>query len=55
VVAWSHGGTHDPDNLVTLCWYHHHVVVHRRGYRIEKQSDGSIRFVLPTDARDPPH
>ena len=54
VVAWSHGGTHDPDNLVTLCWYHHHVVVHRRGHRIERQADGSIRFVLPADARDPP-
>lgn len=54
VVPWSHGGTHHPDNLVTLCWYHHHVVVHRRGHRIEKQADGSIRFVLPADARDPP-
>jgi hypothetical protein len=20
-----HGGTHDPANLTTLCWYHHHV------------------------------
>ncbi len=50
----SHGGTHHPDNLVTLCWYHHHVVVHRRGFVIEKRADGRIRLVLPADSRAPP-
>lgn len=35
---WSDGGTHDPDNLVTLCWYHHHVAVHRSGFRIDPES-----------------
>ena len=54
VVPWSHGGTHDPDGLKTLCWYHHHVVVHRRGMRIVPQEDGTIRFATPTDSRDPP-
>jgi hypothetical protein len=54
VVFHAHGGNNDPANLVTLCWFHHHVVVHRRGYRIEPQPDGSIRFVPPADARDPP-
>ncbi len=54
IVFDSHGGPPEPFNLVTLCWYHHHVVVHRRGMRIEKKHDGSIRFVLPADSRDPP-
>ncbi len=54
VVERSHGGDHDPENLVTLCWFHHHVVVHRRGMRIELQSGGGIRFFLPADSRDPP-
>ncbi len=50
----SHGGGHDPDNLVTLCWFHHHVVVHRRGYRIQLRSDGSLELVAPQASRDPP-
>jgi hypothetical protein len=25
----AQGGDHDPDNLITLCWYHHHVAIHR--------------------------
>lgn len=54
IVAQSHGGAHDPANLITLCWYHHHVVVHRRGMRVRREPDGSIRFVPPADSRDPP-
>ncbi|MGH8912813.1 MAG: HNH endonuclease [Acidimicrobiia bacterium] len=50
----SHSGGHHPDNLVSLCWYHHHVVVHRRGMSIQSQPDGSIRFRVPQDSRDPP-
>ncbi len=50
----SHVINHDPDNLITLCWYHHHVVVHRRGMHIEQDPDGSIRFRLPQDTRAPP-
>ena len=34
----SHGGDHDPDNLTTLCWYHHHVAIHGNGYHINPQS-----------------
>ena len=34
----QHGGTHDPDNLVTLCWYHHHVAIHGYGFRIDPTS-----------------
>jgi hypothetical protein len=38
VVAWSSGGSHHPDNLATLCWYHHHVAIHRSGYSIDPKS-----------------
>ncbi len=32
------GGSHDPDNLVSLCWYHHHVAIHQLGYTIDPKS-----------------
>jgi hypothetical protein len=54
IIARSAGGTHHPDDLITMCWYHHIVVVHRRGMHIEKQADGTIRFLLPADSRAPP-
>ncbi len=50
----SAGGSHHPDNLITLCWFHHHVVIHRRGYTVTHQADGSIQLVPPSQARDPP-
>jgi hypothetical protein len=31
-------GDNDPDNLTTLCWYHHHVVIHGRGYHLDPNS-----------------
>jgi hypothetical protein len=47
-IPWSEGGRTDPDNLVTLCWYHHHVVIHGHGYTIDPQSrPGRIRFRPP--------
>ena len=49
IVPRSAGGTHDPDDLITLCWYHHNIVVHRRGMHIQPHPDGSIRFGLPAD------
>ena len=49
------GGTHHPDNLTTLCWYHHHVVVHGRGYRIDPESPPRRRrFSRPGSNRAPP-
>lgn len=50
----SAGGTHNPDDLITMCWYHHIVVVHRRGMQVERQADGTIRFIHPADSRAPP-
>ncbi|MGF1667976.1 MAG: HNH endonuclease [Acidimicrobiia bacterium] len=38
VIERSNGGTDDPANLATLCWAHHHVFVHRRGFTIDPES-----------------
>ncbi|HJQ94631.1 MAG TPA: HNH endonuclease, partial [Acidimicrobiia bacterium] len=34
----SRGGGHHPDNLITLCWYHHHVAIHGMGMEIDPES-----------------
>ena len=47
IVPRSQGGTNTPENLATLCWYHHHVSVHRRGMRIDPQSPPRRRRLLP--------
>ncbi|MDE0168089.1 MAG: HNH endonuclease signature motif containing protein [bacterium] len=51
IVPRSQGGTHTEDNLTTLCWYHHHVAVHRRGMGIDPQSPPRRRRLLPARAR----
>ena len=50
------GGDHDADNLTTLCWFHHHVVVHRLGFRIDPHSPPHARKFLRnlTSGLDPP-
>jgi 5-methylcytosine-specific restriction endonuclease McrA len=48
VVPWSQGGRTDPDNLITLCWFHHHIVVHERGFQPFRDTDhGRVRFRPP--------
>jgi hypothetical protein len=53
-IPWSQGGPTDPYNLATLCWFHHHVVIHQMGYEIIPNSPpGRLRF-QPTSGTDPP-
>ncbi len=47
VIPWSHGGRTDADNLITLCWFHHHVSVHREGLRIIRLGDSLVRLKRP--------
>ncbi len=47
IVPRSQGGDHSPENLTALCWWHHHVAVHRRGMRIDPQSPPRRRRLLP--------
>lgn len=50
------GGTHDPENLTILCWFHHHVAVHRLGFRIDPASPPAKRRFLRNHrtGTDPP-
>ena len=38
ITRFTDGGSHHPNNLATLCWYHHHVAIHGNGYRIDPDS-----------------
>ena len=51
IIPVSRGGNHTPENVTTLCWFHHHVAVHRRGMRIDPQSPPRRRRLLPAAAR----
>ncbi|MBT8201953.1 MAG: HNH endonuclease [Acidimicrobiia bacterium] len=53
IVPRSRGGTHDLENLTTLCWWHHHVAVHGRGASIDPDSPPFRRRILPA-GHDPP-
>ena len=47
IIPRSKGGDHTPENLTTLCWWHHHVAIHRRGMRVDPQSTPRRRRLLP--------
>jgi len=46
IIRVADGGTHDADNLTTLCWYHHHVAIHGSGYRIDPESPPHRRRLI---------
>jgi hypothetical protein len=56
VTQYSDGGSHHPDNLATLCWYHHHVAVHGNGYHINPDSPPHRRKLVkaPPTRGSPP-
>jgi hypothetical protein len=55
IIHRAHGGDHDPDGLVLLCWFHHHIVVHQYGFTIDPDSPpGRRRFLAPGVTRAPP-
>ena len=47
IIERSRGGADTADNLVTLCWWHHHVAVHRYGQRIDPDTPPTRRRLLP--------
>ena len=53
ILPASQGGCTDPDNLTTLCWFHHHVVIHGLGYRIDPGTPPHRRRFLAPDRPDP--
>lgn len=51
----ARGGSQHPDNLIALCWYHHHVAIHGRGMEIDTASPVHRRRLLwPHHAHPPP-
>jgi hypothetical protein len=50
----SQGGDHHPDNLALLCWFHHHVVIHELGYRIDPDSPLQRRRLIRHHNHGPP-
>lgn len=53
VVAWSDGGPTDPDNLITVCWHHHQVAIHRLGLTPYRHPDHGQIWLRP-QGRAPP-
>ena len=54
LTPWSDGGETNQDELVVLCWFHHQVVVHERGYEVYFHHDSRrIRFRKPDARRRP--
>jgi len=48
LTPWAQDGETNQDQLVVLCWYHHQVVVHERGFQITFHHDSRrIRFHKP--------
>ncbi|MGY6502357.1 MAG: DUF222 domain-containing protein [Acidimicrobiales bacterium] len=47
---WGKQGPTDLDNLVGLCWLHHHLV-HEGGWRLEGDPDEQLTFVSPSKRR----
>ena len=50
----SQGGDHHPDNLATLCWWHHHIAIHGLGMTIDPTSPPQRRRLRPNGHADPP-
>ena len=54
LTPWAQGGRTDQTELVVLCWFHHHVVVHERGFEVVFHPDRRrVRFRHP-EGRAPP-
>jgi hypothetical protein len=47
VTERANGGTDNPANLATLCWAHHHVYIHRRGFTIDPDTPPRRRRLKP--------
>jgi hypothetical protein len=45
---WSFGGETNAEDLITLCWYHHHIAVHREGLVIHRIGPSRVRLKRPS-------
>lgn len=51
---WSQGGRTDQEELVVLCWFHHQVAVHERGFQIQLHPDRRRVRLRNHEGRAPP-
>ena len=54
ITRWADGGRTDPENLTTVCWFHHHVVIHGQGLRIDPDTPPQRRRLLRPPIHGPP-
>ena len=54
VTRWVDGGGTDAENLTTVCWFHHHIVIHGQGFTINPASPPQRRRLLQPPIRGPP-
>ncbi|MEA1903630.1 MAG: HNH endonuclease [Actinomycetota bacterium] len=48
LIPWSEGGSTDQDDMILVCWFHHQIVIHQRGFEPYAHPDhGRIRFRKP--------
>jgi hypothetical protein len=46
-IAWHHGGNTTPDNLVLLCWRHHHDFAHHPHWHLKLLPDATVEVTTP--------
>ena len=54
LTRWIDGGRTDPENLTTVCWFHHQVVIHGHGFTIDPNSPPHRRRLLQPPIHGPP-
>ena len=54
ITRWVDGGRTDPENLTTVCWFHHHIVIHGQGFTIDPDSPPQRRRLLHPPIHGPP-
>ncbi len=46
-IPWQHGGTTTQDNLVLLCWRHHHDFAHHPQWQLKLLPDATVEITTP--------
>ncbi len=50
LTPWSQGGKTDLSELILLCWYHHQITVHHKGFQpYPDPTTGRIQLHKPTN------
>ncbi|MCI0425690.1 MAG: HNH endonuclease [Actinobacteria bacterium] len=53
ITNWSRGGRTDLDELILICWFHHHVAIHQQGCLPYVTPQGRVRLRGPQKTRAP--